>query len=73
MARPDPRKKLRRFTDVSAIFDKRLVRWGRLATPLVFFLNIVFSLANADNVSFAGMFFKAVGRHATIGLVSTSP
>jgi hypothetical protein len=45
MARPEPRKNVRRSTDFSAAADRMLVRWGRLATPLVFFLSIFTSLA----------------------------
>jgi phage gp36-like protein len=40
-ANPDPRRNERRSTDFSATLDRRLARWGRVATPLVFFLSIV--------------------------------
>jgi hypothetical protein len=43
MAKPDPRRNERRSTDFSATLDRRLARWERLATPLVFFLSIIFS------------------------------
>ena len=43
IAKPDPRKNARRSTVVWATSVRILVRWGRLATPLVFFLSIVSS------------------------------
>src|SRR6056297_2160103 len=40
MARPLPRKNARRSTDLPPTSDRILVRWERLATPLVFFLSM---------------------------------
>jgi hypothetical protein len=45
MANPDPRRNVRRSTDVFFTSERILARWERRATPLVFFLNIVISLA----------------------------
>ncbi len=42
IAKPLPRKNARRSTDFSATSDRIPVRWERRATPLVFFLNILF-------------------------------
>ena len=67
MARPDPRRNVRRSTAVSAAADRILVRWGRRATPLVFFLSMFPSLAPRSGV--AGLDFEdpTGGRHATGG------
>ena len=43
MARPEPRRKARRSTDVSAALDRIDSLRGRPATPFVFFLSISFS------------------------------
>ncbi len=43
IARPDPRKNARRSTEALAASERILVRWGRRATPLVFFLSMFLS------------------------------
>ena len=54
MAKPEPRKNERRSTDFSAMSDSMPVRWGRRATPLVFFFSM-----------FLPSIVLTVGRHAT--------
>ena len=59
-------KMQRRSTDFSAISDRMPVRWGRRATPLVFFLSMCLPPLAPANCGLA-WFHKilTVGRHAT--------
>src|SRR6056297_3264929 len=67
MARPLPRRNARRSTDFPATSDRILVRWGRLATPLVFFLSMFSSPPGRTPRGLLGtkVDHRTVGRHAT--------
>ena len=68
MARPDPRRNARRSTEAFATSDRIEVRWGRRATPLVFFLSMVFLpclLRRLPSLAWYSVWFAAVGPHAT--------
>ena len=68
MASPEPRKKARRSTDLLAASDRIPDRWGRRATPLVFFLNIFLLPSWLRLIAgLLGFIKSASGRHATVG------